>query len=117
MCIMYPSTQFISSIKHTIYPPHFYTPHLFLGSILNSSQKRLGVCAYDLSTLLAVLEDEEGGHGADAKLLGYIGDFIDVDLDEVCAGEIIGEPISNLLVFIHIIGGRRRDWDWTYLTT
>lgn len=37
----------------------------------------------DLVGLLAVLEDEEGGHGADAELLAEVGDLVDVDLDEV----------------------------------
>ena len=73
---------------------------LCLGGILDSGQQRLGVCADDLGRLLAVLEDEEGGHGADAELLGHVGDLVDVNLDEVCAGEFFGEPVRGVLVYV-----------------
>lgn len=41
------------------------------------------VCALDAVEQLAVLEDLEGGHGADAELLGDLGGVVDVDGDEV----------------------------------
>lgn len=42
-----------------------------------------GVGTDDIANLLAVLEDNEGGHGADAKLLGEVGKMVDVELGEV----------------------------------
>jgi hypothetical protein len=33
--------------------------------------------------LLTVLEDDEGGHGTNAKLLSKIGDGVDIELDKV----------------------------------
>lgn len=72
--------------------PSSTKPLLLLNGILNSSQKRLRVRAYDLSGLLAVLEDQEGGHGADAEFLRDVRDVVDIELDEVCGGELVGEP-------------------------
>jgi len=43
----------------------------------------------DLGDLLAVLEELEGGHGADRELLGNVGKLIDVDLVEVGVGELV----------------------------
>lgn len=37
----------------------------------------------DLADLFAVLEEHKGGHGADAELLGDVGDLVDVDLVKV----------------------------------
>lgn len=45
--------------------------------------------------LFLVLEDQEGGHGADAELLSHVGDLVDVELDEVCAGVFLGEAVST----------------------
>lgn len=42
-----------------------------------------GVGTDDLLDLVAALEDDEGGHGADADLLGDLGLLVDVDLEEV----------------------------------
>ena len=70
-----------------------------LDSRLDGSKQRLRVGADNLVDLLAVLEDEEGGHGADSELLGYVGDLIDVELDKVCASVLLREPVC-LLVFV-----------------
>jgi hypothetical protein len=55
-----------------------------LGQVLDEHllQGR-GVGADELVDLLAVLEDDEGGHGADAELLGELGQGVDVELGEV----------------------------------
>lgn len=50
------------------------------------------VGADDLLDLLAVLEDEESGHGADGVLLGGLGDLVDVNLVEARVGVVVGEP-------------------------
>lgn len=42
-----------------------------------------GVGADKAVDLLAVLEKEEGGNGADAEFLGNFGNFVDVKLDKV----------------------------------
>lgn len=44
-------------------------------------RRRVG--AGELLDLLAVLEEEEGGHSADVQLLGEIGEVVDVKLGEV----------------------------------
>lgn len=74
--------------------------------LLNSRQQRLRVRAHNLADLLAVLEHDEGGHGADVELLRYIGYFVDVDLDEMCAGVFFREPVSLLVsVFRRMVFG------------
>lgn len=62
-----------------------------VNSLLDGGSQRGWVGAHDLSDLLAALEDDEGGHSADAELLRDVGDLIDVHLDEVCGGELLGE--------------------------
>ena len=54
-----------------------------------------GVGADDLADLLAVLEEEEGGHGAHALLLGDVGDLVNVDLVEAGVGVVVGEPVER----------------------
>ncbi|GAO49496.1 hypothetical protein G7K_3645-t1 [Saitoella complicata NRRL Y-17804] len=44
-----------------------------------------------LSNLLTVLEQQEGGHGADVVLGSDLGELIDVDLDELGVGVGVGE--------------------------
>lgn len=46
------------------------------------------VGADEFVSLLAVLEDHECGHGADAELLADVRELIDVDLDEVDLAEL-----------------------------
>jgi hypothetical protein len=85
--------------------------HLFLfhtNRILNSRQQRLRIRTHNLLNLLLVLEDQEGRHGADTELLRDIGDFIDVELDEVGTGEFFGEPLSDIVsIYLQI----KRDWE------
>jgi hypothetical protein len=79
------------------------TPLLCFGvleSSLDSSLEGLGVRADDLADLLLVLEEQEGGHGADAELLGDVGDLVDVDLVEARIGVGVGEP------------SRTSQWGW-----
>lgn len=52
----------------------------------------LGVGTNDLANLLAALEEQEGGHGADAELLCNVGDLVDVELVELGRSELLGEP-------------------------
>jgi hypothetical protein len=59
--------------------------------LLNGSLQGWWVGANDLGSLLAILEDDEGWHGADAELLGDFWDVVNVDLDEVDVGELLGE--------------------------
>lgn len=63
---------------------------------LDRGLKRLGVRADDLPNLLLVLEQEEGGHGADAEVLGDVGDFVDVELVEAGGGVGVGHPGGGL---------------------
>lgn len=72
---------------------------------MNSGQQRLRVRANDLLDLLLIFEDQEGRHGADAELLGNIGNLVDVELDEVGAGELLGEPGYFQLASATIDGG------------
>jgi len=59
---------------------------------LDGSLEGLWVRADDLGKLLAVLEEEEGRHGADAKLLGDVGDHVNIELVEARGGVFGGEP-------------------------
>lgn len=67
--------------------------------LLNTSLDGLGVCANDLADLLAVLEEDEGGHSADSEFLRNIGYLVDVQLVEARVRVLLGEPgsISMLL--------------------
>jgi len=64
------------------------------------SDKGVGVSTNELVSLLTVLEEHEGGHGADAKLLADLGEIVDVDLGEEDVLEllivgVLGEDRSN----------------------
>lgn len=59
---------------------------------LDSRLKRLWVSANNLANLVAVLEEHEGRHSADAELLSYIRDFINVELVEAGVGVLVGHP-------------------------
>jgi hypothetical protein len=52
------------------------------SGLRNQSSEGGGVGADKLIDLLAVLEDEERGHGADAEVLADVGELVDVDLGE-----------------------------------
>lgn len=49
------------------------------------------ISADDLADLLAVLEEDEGRHGANAELLRHVGDLVDVELVEAHARVLVGE--------------------------
>jgi len=62
-----------------------------LRELLQKVLDRDGVAADVLASLVTVLEEEEGGHGADAKLLGELGKVVDVELGKVhLALELLG---------------------------
>lgn len=54
--------------------------------LLDGGLESSGVGTNNGSDLLAVLEEDESGHGANAELLGDLGDLVDVDLVEAGAG-------------------------------
>lgn len=68
---------------------------LCLGVLLDSGLDGLGVCAYNLANLLAVLEEDEGGHGADAEFLGNVGDLVDVELVEASLRVLLRESVRK----------------------
>lgn len=68
-----------------------------LQELLDGGLKSLGVGANDLLDLLAVLEQDECGHSADAKLLGDLGDLVHVELVEARVGVRVGEPAAFLV--------------------
>lgn len=73
-------------------------PYLSLAEVLlDGSLKGLGVGADDLTDLVAALEEQEGGHGTDAELLGDVGDLVDVELVELGVGVGLGEPGETCL--------------------
>lgn len=67
---------------------------IYLDDALDGSFESSRVGSYNLLDLLAILEDEECGHSADTQLGGNICDFIDIDLDEMGIGELLGEPVG-----------------------
>ncbi|KAB8297913.1 hypothetical protein EYC80_001696 [Monilinia laxa] len=62
-------------------------------SIDDSLLDRMRAGTHNLGKLLSILEDYEGRHGSDTELLGYIWDFVDVDLDKVGLGVLFREAI------------------------
>ena len=69
-------------------------PLLVVG--LDGSLESLGVGADDLADLVAALEQKEGGHSADAELLGNVGNLVDVELEEACVGVLLRKPGAAL---------------------
>lgn len=63
-----------------------------LQVLLDGGLEGLGVGTDDLADLLAVLEQDEGGHGADAEFLGDLGDLVDIELVEAGVGVRVREP-------------------------
>ena len=59
---------------------------------LDSGLEGLGVGTDNLGHLVATLEKEESGHGADAEFLGDVGDLVHVELVEARLGVCVGEP-------------------------
>jgi len=68
-----------------------YSATLHLKVLLDGSLESLGVGTDDLGDLLAILEQDKGGHGADAEFLSDIGDLVDVNLVEAGVGVGVGE--------------------------
>jgi len=64
-------------------PPLVSSILYLLRELLQKVLDRAGVAAYVLAGLVTVLEEEEGRHGADAKLLGELGKVLDVELGKV----------------------------------
>lgn len=60
----------------------------------------------DLADLLAVLEEQEGGHGAHALLLGDLGDLVDVDLVEAGVGVVVGKPVGGRCLLVCLLALR-----------
>lgn len=84
---------FILPVQIQRYPFVFPSnPNLSRG-LLNGSLKSNRVGTNDLLDLLAVLEEQESGHGADGVLLSDLGDLVDVDLVEAGVGVVVGEPV------------------------
>lgn len=53
---------------------------------------------------VAVLEDVEGGHSLDAVLGSQLGVVVDVNLDEVDVGELVGPPARKKEVNVMFLG-------------
>jgi hypothetical protein len=66
--------------------------------LLDGSLEGRGVGTNNGSDLLAILEEHESGHGADAQLLGNLGQLVDVNLVEASAGVCGGHPEMKQLV-------------------
>lgn len=78
---------------------------------LDGSLESLGVGTDDLSNLVAVLEEEEGGHGANAEFLCDVRDLVDVKLEEAGAGVCAGESAHS------VSNDRDAGAGFAYLTT
>jgi hypothetical protein len=73
-------------------PSRRATRRLCAGVLLDAGLNGLGVCANNLADLLTVLEEDEGGHGADAEFLRNVGHLVNVELVEARVGVLLGEP-------------------------
>lgn len=71
--------------------------------LLDGGLEGLGVGTDDLADLLAVLEQDEGGHGADAEFLGDLGDLVDIELVEAGVGVRVGEPFFGGGFFVSLL--------------
>ena len=66
--------------------------------LLEQAQDARRVGPHDRIHLLAILEQDKGGHGADAELLGEFGQVVDVKLckvDLVLPGLLLGPPVEK----------------------
>lgn len=77
----------------------------------NGRFQLLRVRAHDFADLLVVFEEVEGGHGADAEFLGYVGDFVDVKFVEADVEKVFREPGEMGLV----ISIKERETVWGVL--
>lgn len=71
--------------------------------LLDGGLEGLGVGTDDLADLLAVLEQDEGGHGADAEFLGDLGDLVDIELVEAGVGVRVREPFFGGGFFVSLL--------------
>jgi hypothetical protein len=90
-----PQGILLSKKLSSIFPPILPKQDKHLSVLLDSGLKSNGVGANDLADLLAVLEEQESGHGADGLLLGDLGDLVDVDLVEAGVGVVVREPVGR----------------------
>ena len=89
-----------------------------LDVVLDGSLQGLGVRTDDLANLLAVLEEEEGRHGADAELLRNFGNVVDIDLVETGVLVGVGHPVKrNNVVSRRLFPPQGLEKGKTYLTT
>lgn len=58
--------------------------------LFNGRLDSLRVCADNLADDVAVLDKFEGGHSADAELLGNIGNLVDINLVELNVRILLG---------------------------
>lgn len=65
-----------------------------LQVVLNGSLQSRRVGTDNLGNLLAALEQQESGHGADAQLLGNVRHGVDVELDERGVGVGLAELVD-----------------------
>lgn len=61
--------------------------------VLDGGLERGRVRTNNLADLLAVLEEEESGHGADGELLSDVWKLVYVELVEARVGVVIGKPL------------------------
>jgi hypothetical protein len=71
--------------------------------LLNRSLKRNWVRADNLANLVAVLEQQESGHGAHGLLLSNFGDLVDVDFVEARVSVVVGEPVGGSTLVVRFL--------------
>ena len=63
---------------------------------LDGGLESLGVGTDDLGDLVTVLEEKEGGHGADTEFLCNVRNLVDIELVEARVGVCAGEPAEYI---------------------
>lgn len=69
----------------------------------NGRFQLLRVRTHNFGELLAVFEEDEGGHCTDAEFLGYVGDFVDIDFVETDVEKFLRET-GDLGLVISLMG-------------
>ena len=64
------------------------------SNLLDGSLELRSIGSYDGGSLLPILVDDKGRHGADLQVLGQVRQLVDVDLVEACIGVHVGEACS-----------------------
>lgn len=62
--------------------------------LLEESLELVDISANELVNLLAILEKVEGGHGGNAKLGGHVAGLIDINLEALDVGELLGKGLK-----------------------